>query len=54
MTIDYDKAEELLQKADGSVKLAIAMYKLGVGKETACGQLEKTGGFLWKLLDDRK
>ena len=43
------KAKHLLQDA-GSVKLAIAMQKLGMGKEEALGKLEKAGGRLGEVL----
>lgn len=51
LDIDYDSADRLLLSADGSVKLAIAMQRLGIDKNEARQKLAATDGFLWKLLD---
>jgi N-acetylmuramic acid 6-phosphate etherase len=48
--IDYDTADQLLISSSGSVKLAIAIHRLGIDRETAARRLAEAGGFLWKLL----
>jgi N-acetylmuramic acid 6-phosphate etherase len=49
--ISYEEADRLLESSGGSVKLAIAMHRLGVDREEAAKHLADAGGFLWKLLD---
>ncbi len=49
--VSYEEADQLLEASGGSVKLAIAMQRLGVDKNTAAERLADAGGFLWKLLD---
>ena len=49
--IEYDQADQLLEKSDGSVKLAIAMHRLGIERDEAKKRLDDTGGKLWRLLD---
>jgi len=51
LEISYDEADGLLQKSRGSVKTAIAMYKLGIERAEAEKKLVKAGGFLWKILE---
>jgi N-acetylmuramic acid 6-phosphate etherase len=51
LDIDYDQADRLLHDADGSVKLAIVMHRLGLDKDDAQARLAEAGGKLWKLLD---
>jgi N-acetylmuramic acid 6-phosphate etherase len=49
--VDYDQADSLLRDAEGSVKLAIAMHRLGLGSEEAKAALKNADGKLWRLLD---
>ncbi len=51
LDIDYAAADELLQSASGSVKTAIVMRKLGVGKEEANRKLTTASGFLRRIID---
>jgi N-acetylmuramic acid 6-phosphate etherase len=51
LNIDYDEADRLLNEADGSVKLAIAMNRLKISKGEAIQKLAAVDGFLWKLFD---
>ena len=51
LDISYDEADRLLLAADGSVKLAIAMSRLGIDRDKAQQRLASVDGFLWKLLD---
>jgi N-acetylmuramic acid 6-phosphate etherase len=48
--IDYTAADSLLNSAGGSVKTAIVMHRLGVGKEEAERKLEAAEGFLRRVL----
>lgn len=49
--IDYSEADNLLEKSDGSVKLAIVINRLGIDKKTAEEKLKSSDGHLWKLLE---
>jgi N-acetylmuramic acid 6-phosphate (MurNAc-6-P) etherase len=51
LDIGYDEADRLLLAADGSVKLAITMSRLGIDRDKAQQKLAAVDGFLWKLLD---
>ncbi|UCD64419.1 MAG: N-acetylmuramic acid 6-phosphate etherase [Candidatus Zixiibacteriota bacterium] len=44
-----DVANRLLEQSEGSVKLAIAMFKLGCDAEAARRELDRVGGFISKL-----
>ncbi len=44
--LDLDTADELLESAGGSVKLAIVMRQFDCTKEEAIARLEKAGGFV--------
>jgi len=44
--VDYDEAGRLLADAGGSVKTALVMRRLSVGREEAERRLEAAGGFL--------
>jgi len=48
--VDEARAAALLEAADGSVKVAIAMHSRGVDAGTARGLLRASGGFLRPLL----
>ena len=50
LKIDYSRAEKLLISANGSVKIAITMYKKECSLEEAINLLDKSGGFLKKTL----
>ncbi len=52
LNMSYEEADSLLHAAGGSVKLAIAMQRLDLGREEAQKRLAKADGFLWKLLDE--
>ena len=49
--VDYDFAEKKLYEAEKSVKIAILMIKLNCGLKTAKEKLDKSGGFLSKIID---
>ena len=49
--IAYEDADRLLAVSGGSVKLAIAMHRLGLSREEAAKRLAAVDGKLWKLLD---
>lgn len=49
LDISLERADALLYEAGGSVKLAIAMFKLDCDAEAARAQLEQVGGFISKL-----
>ena len=44
--VDYDRAEEVLNKSDGHVKSAIVMIKANVPLEEAQRRIEAAGGFV--------
>lgn len=48
--IDQAEAESLLHQAEGSVKLAIVMYRLGCDRETAVAKLAAADGFVRRVL----
>jgi N-acetylmuramic acid 6-phosphate (MurNAc-6-P) etherase len=43
------EADDLLKRAEGSVKLAIAMHRLGCDAQEAGVRLDAAGGFLSRL-----
>lgn len=47
---DQAEAESLLHQAEGSVKLAIVMYRLGCDRETAVAKLAAADGFVRRVL----
>ena len=47
-----DDARELLVRADGSVKLALMMHKLGVSSDEARAKLEQAGGVVRRVIPD--
>jgi len=49
--IAYEDADRLLETSGGSVKLAIAMHRLGLPRDEAAKRLAAVEGRLWKLLD---
>jgi N-acetylmuramic acid 6-phosphate etherase len=51
LEIDYEAADRLLAESGGSVKTAIAMQRLKIGRAEAERRLAAADGFLWKLLD---
>lgn len=52
--IDYDRAAEVLEQADGHVKTALVMIKAGVGKEEAKVRLEGAGGFVRLAIEGKE
>ena len=48
--ISSSKADNLLQKSDGSVKTAIVMHHLGIDKSSATAKLQAADGFVSRLL----
>ncbi len=48
--VTREEARELIGRADGSVKLAIVMHALGVGKDDAQRRLEEGGGFVRRVI----
>jgi N-acetylmuramic acid 6-phosphate etherase len=48
---NYEMASIYLQKADGQVKTAIVMAKLGCDKATAEKRLESANGFVFKVIE---
>ena len=50
--VSREKARELLDDADKSVKTAIVMQKLGVDREGALDALEKAGGVIRRAIPD--
>lgn len=49
--VDYDGAADVIERAGGSVKLAIIMQRAGVGREEAERRLSEAGGFVRKALE---
>ncbi|MBC8022633.1 MAG: N-acetylmuramic acid 6-phosphate etherase [Burkholderiales bacterium] len=47
--VERKRARELLDEADGRVKIAIVMDKLGVGREEAARALEEGGGVIRRV-----
>lgn len=50
--LDYNDAEELLEKAGGSVKLAIIMGNTGLSKTQSKRLLHSSGGFIYMALKE--
>ena len=50
--VTREEARELLAAADKSVKTAIVMKKLGVGRDAALAALEKAGGVIRRAIPD--
>lgn len=51
LEVDYETAGRLLADSGGSVKTAIAMERLKIGRDEAERRLAEADGSLWKLLD---
>ena len=49
LDISLTQADELLKKADGSVKLAIVMHRFNCSREEARTKLELAGGFIRRI-----
>ncbi len=49
-SVSRDEARELLARAGGSVKLAIVMHALGVGKDEAQRKLDEGGGVVRRVI----
>ena len=50
--VSRERARELLEQADKSVKTAIVMQKLGVGRDEALAALERAGGIIRRAIPD--
>ncbi|MCS7033641.1 MAG: N-acetylmuramic acid 6-phosphate etherase [Phycisphaerae bacterium] len=50
--LDREPAMDLLRRADGHVKLAIVMHKLGIPVDQARERLQQAGGFLRRALGE--
>ena len=50
--VTRERARELLEAADKSVKTAIVMHKLGVDREGALAALERAGGVIRRAIPD--
>lgn len=50
--VDYDEATQLLLKADGSVKTAIVIGRLGVPREEAESRLAAAAGLVRRALGE--
>ena len=50
--VDRDRAEGLIAEAGGSVKVAIVMGRLGLGREEAVDLLESEGGAVSRVVGD--
>jgi N-acetylmuramic acid 6-phosphate etherase len=48
--VERDEARSLLQRADGHVKLAIVMHKLGLDADAARARLDAAGGVVRRVL----
>lgn len=54
LEIGYEEAGDLLGKAGGRVKTALAMHRLGVDRAEAERRLEEADGFLRRVWEDRE
>ena len=52
--VNYDKAADVLKKADGHVKTALVMIKADVSASEARKRLKKTDGFVRRAIEIRK
>ena len=52
LELDYDKADEILNQAGGSVKKAVVMGKLGVDLKTAETKLAESNGFVRRAIGE--
>jgi N-acetylmuramic acid 6-phosphate etherase len=50
--VSRERARELIEEADKSVKTAIVMQKLGVGRDEALAALERAGGVIRRAIPD--
>jgi N-acetylmuramic acid 6-phosphate etherase len=50
--VDLETAGDLLERSGGSVKMALAMYRLGCDRDTAERRLAEADGFLYRLFDN--
>lgn len=51
--LNYDEAEKFLNKAGGSVKIALVMIFCNIGKREAVRRLKKADGFVRKAIEKR-
>ncbi|MCH9032752.1 MAG: hypothetical protein IIB00_10920 [candidate division Zixibacteria bacterium] len=52
LKLNYDKADEILKQAEGSVKKAVVMGKLGVDLKTAESKLAESDGFVRRAIGE--
>lgn len=52
--VEYDRAVEYLEKADGHVKTALVMIEAGVGREEARTRLERAQGFVRAAIEGKE
>ena len=52
--VEYDRAADSLEQADGHVKTALVMIKAGVGREEAHARLEKASGFVRAAIEGKE
>ena len=52
--VDYDEAQEYLERADGHVKTALVMIKAGVSKSEATKRLLNADGFVRAAIEGKK
>ena len=50
--VTREEARELIDRADGRVKVAIVMHKLGVGREAAEAAIERGGGVIRRVVPE--
>ncbi len=51
LSVDYERAGQLLRESGGSVKLALVMARRGVDRETAGRLVRERGGFVRDLIE---
>jgi len=54
LEMDRRDAAALIERAGGSVKVALVMGRLGVDRATAKSVLDECGGFIRKVIDQRE
>jgi N-acetylmuramic acid 6-phosphate etherase len=52
--VEYDEAQEYLEKAGGHVKTALVMIKAGVSKTDAAQRLIRADGFVRAAIEGKK
>jgi N-acetylmuramic acid 6-phosphate etherase len=52
LSVDRERAAELLDATDGHVKTAIVMGRLGIGVAEARGRLDEAGGVISRVVGE--